>query len=132
MSDFKFEKKEHLKSHKTITELFKSGDSFGMYPLRAVWKTAEQTEVNCPLQRSISVPKKRFRRAVARNRLRRQVREAFRLNKAAFIRNAPAGHAPIALMVLYTGVEALPYSTIQEAMARLLKRLAKEIRKEKP
>ena len=35
-------------------------------------------------------------------------------------------------MILYTGVEALPYSTIQEAMARLLKRLAKEMRKEKP
>ncbi|MEY4106660.1 MAG: hypothetical protein RL181_1002 [Bacteroidota bacterium] len=132
MSGFKFEQKEHLKSHKMIGELFKSGDSFGMYPLRAVWKTAEQKEGNCPLKISISVPKKRFRRAVARNRLRRQVREAFRLSRAAFVQNAPADHPPVALMILYTGVEALPYAVIQEAMARLLKRLAKEIRKEKP
>ena len=132
MSGFKFEQKEHLKSHKIIGELFKSGDSFGMYPLRAVWKTAEQKEGNCPLKISISVPKKRFRRAVARNRLRRQVREAFRLSRAAFVQNAPADHPPVALMILYTGVEALPYAVIQEAMARLLKRLAKEIRKEKP
>lgn len=123
MTGYRFVKNERLKSSKTIGQLFKSGSSFGMYPLRAVWKLVEQNPEKSMLQIAVSVPKKKFPRAVDRNRLRRQVREAFRLHKHRFeqiVSDAP----PIALMILYTGVEALPYSTIETAMIRMLKRLA--------
>ncbi len=120
-----FRPNERLKSRKTIGELFKSGNSFGVYPLRAVWIEVEQLPGNCPFQMTASVPKKRFPKAVDRNRIRRQVREAFRLHKHRLQQaNAPAPK-PIALMILYTGVEMLPYASIEEAMIRLVKKLAR-------
>ncbi len=133
MPGYRFVKNERLKSSKTIGQLFKSGSSFGMYPLRAVWKLVEQNPEKSMLQIAVSVPKKKFPKAVDRNRLRRQVREAFRLHKHRFGQLA-TDTPPIALMILYTGVEALPYATIETAMIRMLKRLAgtlKDIEKAK-
>ncbi len=112
---------ERLKSKKRIKELFDSGHSFGMYPLRAVWKGVEQNPSDCPVQIAVSVPKKKFPSAVARNRIRRQVREAYRLHKQLLDPSNP----PAALMILYTGQEALPWTEIEPAMIRLLKKLNK-------
>lgn len=116
-----FTRNERLKRKKRIKELFDSGHSFGMYPLRAVWKAVEQNPSNCPAQMAVSVPKKRFPSAVARNRIRRQVREAYRLHKQLLDPSNP----PAALMILYTGQEALPWTDIEPAMIRLLKKLNK-------
>lgn len=121
MQDLKFGKEVRLKSKKRIEKLFKNGQSFGMYPLRAVWDPVEQNPENCPVQIGISVAKKKFPRAVDRNRIRRQVREAFRMHKGLI----GAGQQPVALMVLYTATEALPFLVIEEAMVRLLKKVNK-------
>ena len=69
---------------------------------------------------------KKFPPAVDRNRIRRQVREAFRIHQGLL-----AGlEAPLALMVLYTAAEALPFSDIEGAMVRLLKKIGKQVVKE--
>ncbi|MBK7478158.1 MAG: ribonuclease P protein component [Haliscomenobacter sp.] len=125
MPAFTFRSNERLKSRKIIGNLFKSGNSFGMYPLRAVWIEVEQLPDNCPFQMTVSVPKKRFPKAVDRNRIRRQVREAFRLNKHRLQQVKTPPPKPIALMILYTATEQLPYSAMEEAMIRLVKKLGK-------
>ncbi len=121
MQDLKFGTEVRLKSKKRIEKLFKSGHSFGMYPLRAVWDPVEQNPKNCPIQIGVSVAKKKFPHAVDRNRLRRQVREAFRIHQGLI----GTDHQPIALMVLYTATEALPFLVIEAAMVRLLKKINK-------
>ncbi len=99
---YAFPKEEHLCRKKLIDELFgKQGSSFGIYPLRLVWiPTAAPTAA--PPQVLISVSKRIFKRAVDRNRLKRLIREAYRLNK---FRLLEGGHAVALLGILYTGKE---------------------------
>lgn len=116
-----FKKEERLKSKKVIDSLFKTGRSFGVYPLRLVWNSLDEGPAAFPVQVSISVPKRKFPKAVDRNRIRRQVREAWRLNKSRLYDQLPAQQTPFAFMIIYTGREALPYSDIEKATRKMIK-----------
>ena len=75
-------KAERLCSKKLIERLFAGGNSsFPAFPLRVVymWLSPEESEAKVSIM--TSVPKKRFKHAVDRNRVKRQIREAYRLNK---------------------------------------------------
>jgi ribonuclease P protein component len=116
MPDFRFTRAERLKSRKLIGALFTEGQSFAVFPLRVIFiKSAEGSGV----QAAFTVSKRHFKHAVQRNRIKRQLREAYRLRKNQF--SDTTGH--ISLMVLYTAKEALPYSQIEAAMGRLLKKI---------
>ncbi len=86
MPDFTFKRAERLKSRKVIEQLFKQGQSFAQYPLRIVWVEMAEPRSEFPAQFALSVSKKKFKRAVDRNRIRRLVREAYRLNKHVLYR----------------------------------------------
>lgn len=74
-------KAERLNSKLAIENLFSGGaKSLSVYPLRIVFTPVEINEA-APASILISVPKKRFKRAVKRNRVKRQIREAYRNNK---------------------------------------------------
>jgi len=79
---FTFPKKEKLKSLKAFTALFAGADSAKHYPLRAVYKRWPTDGV--PIQAGFSVSKKRFKKAVDRNRIKRLMKEAYRLQKPFF------------------------------------------------
>lgn len=128
MPDFQFKKNERLASRKVIAALFKEGQSFAQYPLRVVWLPVESAAEGAPAQFALSVPKKKFPKAVHRNRMRRLVREAWRLNKHGLYESAPAEGSGLAVMVLYTGVEELPFAVIEAAMKQLIRRLSKKWR----
>lgn len=96
-----------------------------------------------PAQFALSVSKKKFKRAVDRNRIRRLVREAYRLNKHILyekleigsgksegnIDQSPVpGHQQLALMVIYTGSEILSFQEIEKAMRDMLRRFVKKYR----
>lgn len=76
-------KEERIVSRKLMSSLFESGGSRVVtnFPLRAVYLPIPRNEGCPPVQVLVSVPKKRLRHAVDRNRAKRQVREAYRLNK---------------------------------------------------
>ena len=78
-----FSKKERIVSTRLIEMLFGKGDSQSLsaYPLRAVFLQTARHEDSAPVQILISVPKKRFKHAVDRNRVKRQIREAYRQHK---------------------------------------------------
>ena len=78
-----FHKKERIVSNLLIETLFNQGnsESLAAYPLRAIYTQTERQEKCAPVQILISVPKKRFKHAVDRNRIKRQVREAYRHHK---------------------------------------------------
>lgn len=98
---YTFPKSARLVSHKLTDELFSSADrrSFTAYPLRAVVLQKERQEVGQPLQLLISVPKKHLHHAVSRNRVKRQVREAWRHHCQALLQALPADRSLLVAMV---------------------------------
>ncbi|MEM9527422.1 MAG: ribonuclease P protein component [Bacteroidota bacterium] len=133
MSDQRFQRGERLKSRKEIDRLFgKEGRSMNAYPLRMVYAKAEEIRGDFAYQASFVVPKRRFKKAVDRNLLKRRVREAFRRNKQLLTRARPQvpreddeaeTQSQYALMFIYTGKEAMPYAYIERKMRKLLGQL---------
>jgi ribonuclease P protein component len=79
---YTFKKEERLCSKKLIEELFHNGSSFLLYPFRIVW-LVHPLPAEVPAQVLINAPKRRFKKAVDRNLIKRRIREAYRLNKSA-------------------------------------------------
>jgi hypothetical protein len=75
--------------------------------------------LEAPYQLLISVPKRQFKRAVHRNRLKRLIRECYRLQKQML----PQLKQPCALALIYIGREELPYQTIYQSVGELIRRL---------
>jgi ribonuclease P protein component len=116
-----FSRAERLKSRKLISGLFKGGESLVAYPLRLVWTLLpEDASAASPAQISISVSKRLFKTAVARNRLKRQIREAYRLQKAGFYEKL--ADRRIALMLMYIAKEALPYAEIEGGVRKMIRK----------
>jgi len=114
---FHFPKSEKLKSKKTIDLLFEEGKSFSKFPIKLLYIPVENSDKT---QAGFTVPKRNFNSAVDRNRLKRQVREAYRLQKH-LLKNKSG--LKFALMFLYIGKEKFPYAKIETAMKSLLKKL---------
>lgn len=119
---YTFPKEEHLCRKKLIEELFsKQSASFGVYPLRIVWiKAAAPTAA--PPQVLISVSKRTFKRAVDRNRLKRLIREAYRLNKYR-LTEQPNGHEIALLGIIFTGKEKSPLALVERKLISAFHRL---------
>ncbi|MDR1379953.1 MAG: ribonuclease P protein component [Tannerella sp.] len=117
-----FRKNERLCLKKDIDRLFSDGQTFLSYPLRIVY--LPETGGDAPpsgISVLVSVPKKRIRRAVQRNRIKRLIREAFRLNKkeAADFCGQRGKRLHIAFMYICNDIKT--YSGIEKAMLKALK-----------
>lgn len=125
MPDYTFHKTERLKSRKVIQRMFKEGRSFSHYPFRLVWLTMEERRSDAPVQFTVSVPRRRFRRATQRNRVKRQIREAYRLHKHLLYRGISDDEPQIAFMVIYTGKEVFPTEELMRKMKQMIRRFLK-------
>lgn len=118
---FTFNKKEKLKSEKLITQLFAEGKSVMAYPLRLVYLKTNFDE-NVKAKAGVSVSKRNFKKAVDRNRIKRLMREAYRLQKGKIFNNSSSQYA---LMILYIGKEKTDFETIQQKMKVLFDKFLK-------
>lgn len=124
-------KRERLCSRKLIDSLFKGGGSRAMsgFPLRMVYAMTERHEGEPAAQILVSVPKRCFKRAVKRNRIKRLVREAYRLNKHiladALERHEPQMSATMAF--IYTDSHLHDYATVEQRVRNLLTRLSERL-----
>jgi len=116
----KFPKSERLHSRKHIEELFEQGTSFTIYPLKVVYlkKPLESTLKNQVL---ISTPKFFFKKSVDRNKLKRRIKEAYRLHKQV-LENKQAGFY-LLIGYIYIGKEISSYQSIEEKLKQSLLRL---------
>ena len=107
--------------------MFQEGKSFGAYPLLLVYLKMGTPKSGVPIQFTVSVGKKKFKSAVARNRVKRKVREAWRLNKHWLYDRIGNMGGQYAFMFIYIGKEDLPYAKIEKAMKNLNFRFSKKI-----
>ena len=118
---YSFNKKERLCSKKVIDGLFANGDSFLAFPLKVVYKES-QLPHPIPVQVGFSASKKIFKRAVKRNRIKRLMREAYRLNKHMLTNSAK--EQQLAVFFIFIGKELPTFNQVENAMKKALNKLA--------
>lgn len=116
--EYTLSKEERIYAQKRIDSLFAGSDSFIAYPLRIVYTMREPEEGQPPVAILVSVSKKRFKRANKRNRVKRLVREAFRLNKQAFVEITLSTRKSFDIAFLYLKDELPDYAAIEKAMLK--------------
>ena len=113
-----FPKKERLKSRKILESLMQKGQSVRSYPLKLIYLPAELPE-NVPVQAAMAVGKRQFKSAVKRNRIKRLLREAYRLNKGPIFNNIERNYA---FLILYIGSDLPSFDMVNQAMTKLLQK----------
>ena len=116
MKEFGFAKKDKLKQRAIITKLFSEGKAVTAYPLRLVYLPMQfEDEVN--LKTAVSVSKRLHKKAVSRNRIKRLMREAFRVLKPKYFNKSKTSYA---FMILYLSKDEPSFEKIEETMNLLL------------
>lgn len=116
--NFTYSKKDKLKSKKLIEQLFTEGKAVTAYPLRLVY--LKTTFEDCSqLKTGVSVSKRLHKTAVARNRIKRLLREAYRLNKPQYFNNSSVSFA---FMILYLSKDGTTFAKLDDSMKLLFKK----------
>ena len=115
---FSYSKKDKLKSKKVIEQLFNEGQSVTAYPLKLIY-IEKGFEDEVLLKTGVSVSKKLHKTAVARNRIKRLLREAYRLNKPLYFNNSTTSYA---FMILYLSKEGTTFDALNTSMQKLFKK----------
>jgi len=125
--DFSYPKNEKLKSRKLIDLLFAEGRSVSKYPVKLIYLRTGLPK-DAKIQAGVAVPKRNFKSAVKRNRIKRLLREAYRLNKHQVFNNSDGGFA---FLFLYLGKEMPSYPEVENAMIKVLARFSDGVDKKK-
>lgn len=119
-------KPERLNKKKIIEKMFAGGSrSFSIFPLRVVWLPIEELDVQASIL--ISVSKRRFKRAVKRNRIKRQIREAYRQNKQILLAPLIEQKCRLAIAFIYLTDELTDSALLEEKIKTALTRIAEKI-----
>lgn len=125
---FTLSKEERICSNKLINELFTgNGRSMTAFPLRVVFMKRTIVDDQPRAAMLVSVPKRYFKHAVDRNRVKRQVREAFRRNKSIITQNLTDDHEAVAMAFVWLTDEKFPSSEVENRMVRLLTRISESL-----
>lgn len=125
---FTLSKEERICSKKLINELFTgNGRSMTVFPLRVVFMKRTIVDDQPRAAMLVSVPKRYFKHAVDRNRVKRQVREAFRRNKSIITQNLTDDHEAVAMAFVWLTNEKFPSSEVENRMVRLLTRISESL-----
>ncbi|MFV0366342.1 MAG: ribonuclease P protein component [Mangrovibacterium sp.] len=128
MSKFGLPRSCRLHSRKSIEQLFTKGVPSFSYPVKMVYAACEFDD-NEPIKAAFSVSKRNFKHAVDRNRYKRLLREAYRLNCHELKEKLHHQGTQLSVMFIYANKEHNDYATVEKGMQRLLKRLLDSIEK---
>jgi len=121
-----FRKEERIFLQKEIDLLFKEGVSFISYPLRVVY-VEKKTLSEAGISILISVSKRKFKQAVKRNRLKRLIRESYRLNKKPLCEFLKERESGLLVAFLFVGKELNQYKEIEMAVVKALSALKERL-----
>ncbi len=121
---FKFGKAEHLKSEKSISLLITDGFSFVIFPLKIRWILVPKNE-KISIKCAFSVPKRKFKKAVDRNYIKRIMREAYRTNKSELVSLFEKNELQMHLLLTFIGDDVPNFQYIESKIILTLQRLIK-------
>ena len=123
-----FRKNERLCSRKIIQDLALKGKNIHINPIRLLW-IPSILNVSIPAQAAFTVPKRNFKDAVDRNRIKRRMREAYRKNKSSLYSLISNNKNQYALLFVFTGKESITYFETEEKIKIIFHRFAEDIQK---
>ncbi len=142
---FTFPKSARLHHRTLVNTLFSKGRSVYVYPLRATWRVLSQEELQAsfrdvvpmgigPVQLMVTIPKKKRRHAVDRVRMRRLVKETFRLRRSELTEliDSNPGWRTLSLAFVYISDKNEEFATINKKMGVLFKKLKEAIKSDSP
>lgn len=125
--EFTLGKEERLKSNQSIQELLEHGRTVSSFPLKIYWHFSPDKQQKYPVRAAISVPKRKFRRAVDRNLMKRRLREVYRLNKDDLYQSLDQHQQKIQLIILFLSDEFIPYAQLENKMRDILRQLINKL-----
>ena len=123
--NFSYSKNEKLKSKTTIGLLFSEGKSVSKYPLRLVYRQAEENSEE-KIKIGVSVSKKYFKKAVDSNYFKRVFCDTYRLNKHLLLENVDQ---PYSIMFFYQTKDRLSYQEINTKTIQLFEKFLLQVNK---
>lgn len=121
---FKFGKAEHLKSDKSISLLITEGFSFLVFPIKVRWILVPKND-KISIKCGFSVPKRKFKKAVDRNYIKRIMREAYRTNKEILTSTLQNNESQMHLLLTFIGDDVPNFQYIESKIILTLQRLIK-------
>jgi ribonuclease P protein component len=120
--DQTFGKKYKLCRQKLIDSVFKSGNTVKQYPFVVHFMEIEE-KLEAPFQITVSAPKRLFKKAHDRNRIKRLMRETIRKNKLILETFSITNNKQLVLFMVYTSKEEMKYDVLLKKTEQLFKQL---------
>lgn len=125
---FTYGKEERLKSRKLIGSVFGSGKSFLQFPIKVTYLLTDSTQ-DSPVKAGVGVSTRYFKKAVDRNRVKRLLRETYRLNKQPLTDYCTENNVHIAIFFLYVDKNLPEYGPLEIVMQSSIKKLMGGLKK---
>lgn len=124
---YSLNKHERLKRRKVIEKLFQSGKTLQVAPILAYY-SIEQLETKYPAQAGFTVSSRNFKKSVDRNRIKRLMREAYRLQKHILYDGLREKSQQLAVFLVFTGRNIPEFELVKDRMEVVLGRLVEKVR----
>lgn len=121
-----FQKEERLGGLKIFEDLMSKGSSFFVHPFRIIWMQVPADQ-KFPARIAFAVPKRNFKSSVKRNRIKRQLREAYRIHKSELYSALELKSVKIVVMLVYTHKEQPTHAEVEGKIILSLQRLIKVV-----
>lgn len=120
-------KEKKLKKRDEIQSLFKEGKRIKKEELHLIYLLSEAPTSRDTFKVGVSVPKKKFKRAVDRNKLKRLIREGFRLNQVELEKKCKRKQKQCLLMFVFQGTDLVSYAALEPKIVLILRELEAKI-----
>lgn len=123
---FSYGKKEKLKKRKQLAQLFESGQTFLSFPIKVFYKQSNEPLDFCA-KAGVGVNKRNFKKAVHRNRIKRLLREAYRLNKQPLLHHLEQHQKQAMVFFLYVDKTLPQKGALQSRLTLVIRELIKRL-----